>query len=363
MAPKPESSLAPYLFASVHQGPYLSILPLEGQFESDGVVYLVEGVSRDGRAVNGLPYLDLDLVEESWGSLENLLRKLRVKGVIRSTSEEVKERNVEKLVSAAAHMAGVPVFVIEDFPGNYWPQPGERLDGLFVEDDSVAALYESRGVDPQIVYPTGNPRYSELATLDKDALKSKTRMALGLGNERVVLWAGQPDGDNSYRALERILRNSGTQQAILLFRAHPRDGLYADGEYEQLLAETSWKVLDVSKYTDVIDLYCASDLVMTQFSSAGVEASYLGIPALFVLFSDLGKQWLRTYKGYDMLPWCQDGCAYLVENEEDVTPVLEKAIFDCTSRKRTSANFQRRFGVKNNSAQAIAQRVRAVAGA
>ena len=141
-----------------------------------------------------------------------------------------------------------------------------------------------------------------------------------------MLWAGQPDGDNSYRSLERILSRFSSPNTVLLFRAHPRDSAYNTGKYATLISNIAPRVLDVSSYPSVIDLYCASDLVITQFSSAGVEASYLGVPALFVLFNDLGKEYLRSFKGYDSLPWCEEGCSFLIEREEDVKVFLPQII-------------------------------------
>ena len=79
---------------------------------------------------------------------------------------------------------------------------------------------------------------------------------------------------------------------------------------------------------------------------------------MFVLFDDLGKQYLRSYKGYDSLPWCSNGCAFLVEREEDIGDVMEQALFDSGSREKVRENFRRRFGDSTDSAQAIAERVR-----
>jgi len=309
-----------------------------------------------------LPYLDLGQVESAWGNLENCLLEMGTKAIIRSSSEDVPEQNVEELVSAAAKQVGVPVFVVEDFPGNYWPKPVHRIDGLFVEDESLIELYKSRGIDPQIVYNSGNPRYSKLASLDAPSRRVKVREDLGLGDDRVMLWAGQPDGDNSYWALERLLKRFGKGAVTLLFRAHPRDAAYTTGKYGELFSRVSMKVLDTSAYPDALDLYCASDLVITQFSSAGVEASYLGVPALFVLFDDLGKQYLRTFKGYDTLPWYHESCAFLLEQESEVERVLAQALFDRSSREEVCANFQRRFGARTDSASVISHRIQAVLG-
>ena len=44
-----------------------------------------------------------------------------------------------------------------------------------------------------------------------------------------MLWAGQPDHDNSFLALERLIREYSGDSVTLLFRAHPRDEFYLKG--------------------------------------------------------------------------------------------------------------------------------------
>jgi hypothetical protein len=352
----------PFLFVAVHQGPYLSIQPIEPELGARQAFYLVEGVARQERGRKGMPSLDLGQVQREWGNLREFLRKSRVAAVIRSTSEDVPGINVEDLASASAWEAGVPLFVVEDFPGNYWPKSREKLAGLFVEDESLVQLHQSRGTDPRVIHCTGNPRYSALGALDTAKLRSEVRRALGLADERAVLWAGQPDGDNSYHTLARLLERFDRSQVTLLFRAHPRDQSYGAGKYAGLLSRTSMKVLDVSRHPDGLGLYCASDLVVTQFSSAGVEASYLGTPAMFVLFDDLGKQALRSLKGYDTLPWCTEGCSFLVEGVEEVARAMEEALFNASAREQVRSNFRRRFGAGRDSAKVIARRIREIVG-
>ena len=352
-----------FLFAAVHTGPYLSIQPLEKELGTERVMYLVDGICKRERAQQGLSYLDPAQVAREWGSLEGLMERKAIRAVIRSSSEDVEDANAEDLASQAATKVGVPVFVVEDFPGNYWAQANDRLDGLFVEDGSLVGLHEARGVSAEAIHPTGNPRYNVLASsVDRDERRARTRKDLGLGDEPVMLWAGQPDGDNSYRALNRLMDGYRYCGATLLFRAHPRDGAYAAGKYAPLLASSTMNIVDTSSHRDILDLYCASDLVATQFSSAGVEASYLGIPALFVLFDDLGKEYLRTHKGYDSLPWCEAGGAFLIQREDEVAAVLEQALLDEASRDSVRARFMERYGSRGDGARAIARRIQATLG-
>jgi CDP-glycerol glycerophosphotransferase (TagB/SpsB family) len=166
----------------------------------------------------------------------------------------------------------------------------------------------------------------------------------------------------SFEALTRLLGLWGRDDVVFLFRAHPRDTTQQQGRYGPLLEKSSLRVLDVSYHTDSLALYCGADLVATQFSSAAVEASHMGIPALFVLFDDLGKEYLRKNKGYEELPWTQQGCSFLIEDEDQVANVMDRALFDQAARDEVLANFQNRYRHVAASAPAIMNRIRTITG-
>ena len=311
---------------------------------------------RNGR-IRARPYMDMEAMKLQWVNLERFMKKAGITAVIRSTSENVTEIDVEHLATDSASRLGIPVFVVEDFAGNYRSTTEQRLGGLFVEDQFTAEIHSARGIDPAAIYTTGNPRYTGLNQVDSKNERQKTRAALGLADEPVMLWTGQLDDLNSYLAWERILDRCRTLEATHLFRAHPRDPMYISGEYQSLLAAKGLKIIDVSTHPDNQGLYCAADLVVTQFSSAGVEASHLGTPALFVLFDDLGKQYLREHKGYDSLPWCDGSSSYFVEHEDDLLDVIGDALFDLESRSEVVTSFQNLFGVNEDCPKNIAKHV------
>ena len=207
-------------------------------------------------------------METTYGTLDQFLEDEMIGAVVVGTSEGVPGGNVEEIATRAAVIAGLPVFAIEDFPGNYRHRADCRLEGLFVEDDLA------RNVAGAHICVTGNPRYDALKTTDREHLRVSTRAVLGLGLQRVVLWAGQPDGNNSYLALERIMPHLSKEGVVLLFKAHPRDMAYQRGRYERLLSGLAL-VRDVTSVKDTCGLCCAADLVVTQFSSVGVEAGHL----------------------------------------------------------------------------------------
>ena len=119
-------------------------------------------------------------------------------------------------------------------------------------------------------------------------------------------------------------------------------------------------VKDFSAETDPIGLYCSADLVATQFSSASLEASHLGIPALLVLFDDLGKKYLRANKGYELPPSCRDNCSFLIEDGDKIPEVLGRALFNDAARTEIVGNLQARFSNDGGIAKSIAEHIKAI---
>jgi len=333
-------------------GPYLSIAPLEREFESEKVLFLVEGPAKEARRASGKAYWEVSEVIQKSGTIGQFLKKHAVQAIIAGTSDGLPEDNIEEQAVVAARAKGIPLFVIEDFPGNYRHRPSAKLDGLFVEDETQREWHASCGVPRDRIYCASNPRYDGLRRVDRDTLRDKTRASLQIGKQRVILWAGQPDEARSYEALERLLPSLAQKEVALLFKAHPRDRLYREGAYKSLLSSMGW-YRDVTSEPETIGLCCAADLVVTQFSSVGVEAGYLGTPALYVLFDDLGKAYLRRHKGYDIVPWVERGCAFVMDSKSEMDDVIETALFNDEARARVRKNFSRWYGTKPLGAQAV----------
>lgn len=339
-------------------GPYQSILPLEAALAPGRVIYVVAGISKEHRRSQGEPFLDLSGIEAEYGNVIRFMDALKPAAVIRGSSEDVDGPNVESLLATVAAARDVPVFVVEDFPGNFWAGSGERLDALFVEDEAVCALHVTRGIPHQRVRATGNPRYDALRKIDRVAKRTETRCTLRLADESVVLWVGQPNGHDSYRTLELLLPHFKRAGATLLFRAHPRDTAYLTGKYATLLSAPGIAILDVSQVADIVGLCCASDLIVTQFSSVAVEAGYLGTPALFVLFDEAGGRYLRAHKGYVVPPWCENGSAFLINDDKMTSIVVRRAMHDGEARRMVMENFVQRYTGRPESALMITAAIR-----
>jgi hypothetical protein len=339
-------------FAAIHMGPYQTLAPVEPLLDAE-VVWVVDGIARRHRAADGAAFVDGARLAERGCAVE-FLRTHEVRAIACGTSDDVEGANVEAALSEAAAATGTPVAVIEDFPGNFHQGSSSRLDALCVETDDTARLHAGRGTPAARVHVTGNPRYDALRTVDAPARRAAARAAMGLGDEALALWVGQPDPGDSFATLEVLLPAFRAAGTSLLFRAHPRDAGYGGGRYRTLLAGAGIPVHDVTAEPDVTSLCCAVDLVVTQFSSVAVEAGFLGTPALFALLPAHGGAYMRKRKGYAIPPWCKENCAFLLDDAKMAAVVVDGAMHDPEAREAVRVNFARRYATRPPAASTVA---------
>jgi hypothetical protein len=256
---------------------------------------------------------------------EAWLRRLRPDALVRGTSELADARNPEVRLARAARRLGIPVFAVEDFPGNYGGDP-RALTGLFVEDEGVRRHHVSRGHDPRRVRAVGTLRTAS-AALSSGLTRAEARRRYGLlAGERVVLWAGQPDARACAGTLSALGAALDAETDAVLYRAHPR------ARVAPPLRLRRARVVDVSREADAAAAVRASDAVVTQFSSLALEAGALGVPGVFVLLPRWGRRYLRRRTGLDDLPWTKAGAAFSIRRTTDARAVLRRAVGDRKAR-------------------------------
>lgn len=320
-----------YLLAAVYRGPYLGLAKLERELGRRNCVFVLDGPAAEERKRSGLPFV----------------RSASPRGfaaMIRGISKTPLARNLETRLAAECAALGVPVYAVEDYPGQLTadqPVP----DALFVECASAKRLYRLRGLQSKILI-TGNPRY---ARIPRSRNRKAVRARLGLGNEPVVLWAGQPNSYGNAETLKALVPHLRRHGASLIHRPHPYtpgDGLRIDG----------LRVVDGSK-ADGLELAGAADLVATQFSTLAVEGAYAGTPSLFILLPGLGRE--RHLKSCGVIdpPWCRDGLAFIARRRRDIGPQLDRALGDNGARERAREGFRKLRGESRNSPRRIARLV------
>lgn len=167
----------------------------------------------------------------------------------------------------------------------------------------------------------GYPRNDELTAADKRAT-AKVRRRLGVNEaDTVILYAPTFRDDQHKRAegytLEHLLDFEALRTRLgdgftILFRAHY---LIADRfDFDAL----DGFVIDVSRITDINDLYIASDILVTDYSSVMFDYSIMRRPIL--LYMHDRERYARELRGFyldpDYLPWP------VIENTDDLIDAI-----------------------------------------
>ncbi len=247
------------------------------------------------------------------------------------------------------------VVALEDFPGNYWDLGGGEADIVVVESEAAADLSLARlGIRCPELWVSPSPRYDEMR---RRLPALRRRYAQRDRTQRLVLWAGQPETDDAVATLLRALPALQQLGAALLFRAHPRDPGRARGEYRWLLDGGAVQARDVTALPLEVCLALAPELVLTQFSSVGVEAGFHGIPTAHLLYPDAGGKSLRDKKGLSAPPWCAEGAAFLLELPGGEAELLRTALGDDHARARVIASFDEYFRAQAEALPALGTRL------
>ncbi len=225
----------------------------------------------------------------------------------------------------AARPEGVPGFVFQDFWGDVNPGYRPRGETFLVPDACAARVTAARTPSPCAV--AGWPKYDAYAELDPPALRRAAREILGLGAQRLAGFFGQPlDGLPGYPASAAAAARdtaAAWPEAVFLHRPHPRETPEQARTVRAALAAAGRPVLDGPALSAEAAL-CACDLILTPFSSCGLDALHLSrvspAPLGAVLYLGLEHDVVahfRAYTGLDALPPATAGLALMADSEQE----------------------------------------------
>lgn len=257
------------------------------------------------------------------------LRLSTARALVAGTSQSDPGFARESAARREAARLGLPIACIEDFPGNYRTVPGAPTRLLVMEGRFSLALYRARlgtQMPPAVIVPPA--RY--------DALRGAVRSAEPRSPPFDVLWAGQPETASCLATLEAIGGFLRREDVHLVFRAHPRDAGYERGEYRKLLSYV--RHTDATAEPLAATLARPLRLVLTQYSSVAVEAGFLGVPSVHLLFPEAGGALLEAQKAYRVPMPCAEGAAFLVRGPGELA-TLDHALRDAPGRHAVMSRF------------------------
>lgn len=275
-------------------------------------------------------------------SLAQLIQDRRVDGVVLGSSTSEDGIKAEQACLRAACDLHLPTIVIEDMPGNYRPVEGLIPDLVVVESPLVVnhVLKRSRVLDPASVISGASVRYDYLR------LQAQKGKRLEIKNiSRCLVWLGQPETQANLYSLEQLLPHVSRMGFELLFKAHPRDAGYPNGQYVSLFSDFNDKVVDVSAFDSAALLACQPSLVLTHFSSMAIEFAFMGVPCCNVLFAQSGGAIYKDMTGLQRPFLCEIGGSGTISNVDSIKNQLEQLLFDESARKAQMASFDEYFDV------------------
>jgi len=160
-----------------------------------------------------------------------------------------------------------------------------KWDALLSPSAECTGLFRSAFRYRGPVLETGYPRNDLLRSPDADEMGRATRRSLGIADDaHVVLYAptwrdDARDADGGFKDpggldIATFLRSS-SPDTILLLRMHSNVATRLDEDHGE-------RVIDVSDHPDIADLYLASDVLVSDYSSAVFDFAVTGRP--IVLF-------------------------------------------------------------------------------
>ena len=293
----------------------------------------------------------------------DLYRQQGSAAIVVGTSDSALGRNVESAARTAAVRMNLTVVAIEDYAGNYFEVMDAPTNLLVVESEPAAQLIRDRlGATCPPIAIFSSCRYdryrSKLDSLRAAVLSSWSQR----GEPLEILWAGQPESQDGLATLARVAPAIRDLNARLLFKAHPRDLLYQEGRYPELLDALGIGYSDVSGLSIAECLGRAPRLVITQFSSVAIEAGFYGIPALHLLYRDIGGARLQQKKGYELPPHCQWGAGLVLQVPGTEHDMLYQALHSLVLREATICQFDDYFAAHTEMTPLLANHLIAFMG-
>src|SRR3989344_6504241 len=189
----------------------------------------------------------------------------------------------------AATFLDVPQVLVEDYYGTANDLLQKMKDRkiplprkICVMDECAKEIVVRRFPDLEgIVEVTGQPIYDKyfMEDTEKRAVEVKARLGLGPA-DKLVSYMSTLDEPEKIQQVAHALSGLA-KNFYFVFRRHPRDNTSYE-TFKKLLVEAGIRVIDADTFT-TDEIGAASDVVLTTWSTAGLEGVYRGKPTVHLV--------------------------------------------------------------------------------
>lgn len=263
---------------------------------------------------------------------------------------------------ANATYENIPQVVIEDYPGAVHQylracldpeRPGLRVpDKICVMDEAAKQLMVASFPNLESkIEVTGQPAFDRIASEDIDGISNIARGKLGISpEEKVVAFMSTDEVTKEQVGLicEQLMNSSS--DFVFIFRRHPRDNTSYE-EYFQMFNQMGIKNID-SRELKTDEVSAAADIVMTSWSTAGLEAIYRGKPTIHIV----DRNSLDVPAGLSLpLPAVQLGASIGIDNIKELPTKVDSLLDpDSTILHEIKANMRKNYPNDGKNSQRVA---------
>ena len=283
----------------------------------------------------GIPVLQVDdgvtfAIPTKYGSVWYSPNRLTPRRILRWLKNKQRFNRWRDLVFMFRTLQGIrgllpALFALGQEIDHRFPRP--TIDHLryAVAGQSAKDAYVQRGVAPDNVYVTGQPRFDALLKREFNGERLRTKLGIPGDKGIIVLatqhLAGGLRTEEKLRDFVEIVVRAASQfpNHVLVVKPHPQE----DEEfYRRILMEMGETKVVVRQKVDIYQLLHACDLLITGHSTVALEAMLLGKPVLTINLT--GKP--------DLMPYASSGAAIGVYQKKDLVPAMTDALFNAQAR-------------------------------
>ena len=243
------------------------------------------------------------------------------------------DRGIDEALLACA--GGRRTYAIQDFWGDVNPGFGALSETYFVLDEYAASITQQRAPGSRIIV-TGSPRHAAMRGLDPLRLRNLYRAALEVPESAMcAVFIGQPLWMLPGYSLTLSRLSEGLVNAfndvIFCYRPHPKESASDAARALDCLRKPGVNV-KLDNNAKVEASLCGADVMMSCYSSCGLELSYISkyskFPLgtmIFSLFEEDLRRFFRATTTLRHLPLVDQGMAYVIEDQSDTEYILRVA--------------------------------------
>jgi hypothetical protein len=253
--------------------------------------------------------------------LDHIIRNVKPKSVVAAAASEM----LENLAIEISKRYSIPSFSL--LPGTVefrsWFSDWFHSDKIFVSGTKGLEILKKLGYDETRIVVTGNPKYDYINDLEPNHSRKLLAKNLPLNIEKkiiAVVMSRWHTNDEIW--MSKLIKFCNVNDFELLIKIHPlykREANYISEEKISKIKEECQNLRYYISYdVDLPTLLSSADLVITEYSDAGLEAIILDKPLLTVNFEN--ENFDRYIKYYEY------GASLYIDRYEELESVIKEIL-------------------------------------